>query len=255
MKKILDICLSLGLVLFALDVYVQLGSDKKMLNVLSNNQVVLVDGIHKDYASRVQDVAAKCRRATFRVCVEGMEFGGGSCVLIDKGRGVFLTASHVADNEPNFVEYHDKFVPIVSCVYEPNNFDIGIIFVNPSDIKDLDCISLSLAEYNVVSGTICFLSGFPALLEGGQTISSSIVLSKTITFDQPMYQVAGNFLGGMSGGPVVDLEGRVVAIICHAIGGWAPCTGFISGGYGGAVPIIDARTFIDDLQGITDDFR
>ena len=255
MKKFLAILFGLCLGFGLFNIFVELDAHKKMLHTLAGNQLELAGTLHMDYPSRVQAVAAKCARATFRVGIAGANGGYGSCVLLDKGQGIFLSAAHVIANDPNFLEYQNTRIPIVHSVYEPNSFDVGLIFVNPCNIVCLDCISLPLAEYNVVSGTPCLLSGFPGMLEGLQTITPSTVLAKTKTFNQPMYRVVGNFHEGMSGGPMVDLEGRIVGIICHSIGRESPFTGFICFGYGGVVPSIDARTLIDDLQGITNGTR
>jgi len=253
MKKFLIICLWLGAFFMLLEGCVQVPSHKKMLNVSSNNQLKL-SGV--DHFSILQNVAQRCVKATFRVCHPNGEKLYGSAVLIDKERGILLSAGHVVAGGPNIVAYQDVNIPILALVNDFEGFDVGIICVDPNLLLDFDCISLPLAGYNVVLGTYCLASGYSGLLGGGLAISSGMILERRIVYNLPMYQMEVVLHGGMSGGPVVDLQGNVIGVVCYSIGRTTRMGIHFNQGFGGCTPIIDVRKIIDRLiQEAVDEFK
>ncbi|MDY6939670.1 MAG: tetratricopeptide repeat-containing serine protease family protein [Cyanobacteriota bacterium] len=193
---------------------------------------------------------------------------GGSGVIIARDRNTYtvLTASHVAC---------EKVLPISPCreditytVRTHDGSDYPVLsrqnlYGNPDD-PDLAIVAFeSTQDYSIAQlgdsehaeiGAMIFVSGFPASQERrgvdrDRQFSPGFVSSRPASRDRGYTMIYNaETWGGMSGGPVFDIEGRVVGI--HGTGedgrldrisesGDRPV---IKTGFNGAIPI---NTFLD----------
>lgn len=172
----------------------------------------------------VNDIARK-----ITVLIAGSDGTQGSGVIISKNGDTYyvLTAYHVVKNRENQngqmnyqIVTHDKERHQLN--YEtvkplPNNVDLAVIEFN----SDEDYPVATLANSDLVTeGTPVFVSGWPrpgaVSRETGQLIRQFTDGRVSTILSQPTrgYQMGYTniTLGGMSGGPVLDAGGRVVAI-------------------------------------------
>lgn len=238
MKKVFQVCLCLLLVF----ILFQLSFKILILESTTYSLKVQCFELNKSLAELENEVAEssatvkKCGNATFMVCSPFTGGVFGSAVLIDKEHGILLTAAHVVEDNPKFVLFDGVKIPILTTAGS-TDVDLGIISIDFHLIAKLKCVSLPLNEYNLPLGTACFACGYPALLEGGMTITSGRFLSKQVAFQQTVYQLSMNVHEGMSGGPIVDLHGNIVGISCYTIGTNLLGSISIPGGYAGCVPV------------------
>ena len=152
----------------------------------------------------------------------------GSGVIISKNDDVYyvLTANHVTrerENRDGEIEYtvvtHDKEAYQIDYdTIKPlsNNLDLAV-FEFKSD-KEYPVATLANSDL-IAETTPVFVSGWqrPGAVGGNQTIRQLTSSRITTILDEPVYggyQIGydNTTLGGMSGGPVVDAEGRLIGI-------------------------------------------
>lgn len=162
------------------------------------------------------------------VLIDRNDGQNGSGVIISKGDGVYyvLTANHVTrerENRDGEIEYtvvtHDKQAYKIDYdTVQPlsDNLDLAIFEFE----SDEDYPVATLADSDLISQTTpVFVSGWqrPGTVQGNQTIRQLTSSRVTTILDEPAYggyQIGydNTTLGGMSGGPVVDVAGRVIGI-------------------------------------------
>ena len=152
----------------------------------------------------------------------------GSGVIISKNEDVYyvLTANHVIKDQENRdgkIEYtvvaHDKKAYEID--YDtvkplPNNLDLAIFEFTSQEKYPVATIANSDL---MTETTSVFVSGWqrPGEVGGNQTIRQLTSSRITTILEEPVYggyQIGydNTTLGGMSGGPVVDVEGRLIGI-------------------------------------------
>lgn len=161
------------------------------------------------------------------VLVNSSSGNNGSGVIISKDNDVYyvLTANHVTsvrENKEGKIDYQvvtsDK--QAYNIDYEtiqplPNNLDLAIF----TFVSDKDYPVATISSVPLVETTPVFVSGWqrPGSVGGEETIRQLTSSRITTVLKEPYeggYQIGydNTTLGGMSGGPVVDVEGRVVGI-------------------------------------------
>lgn len=161
------------------------------------------------------------------VLVNSSGGNNGSGVIISKRDDVYyvLTANHVTrqqENKNGKIEYqvvtHDK--ESYSVNYEsvqplPNNLDLAIFEFT----SDREYPVATISSVPLVEATPVFVSGWqrPGSVGGEETIRQLTSSRITTVLSEPYeggYQIGydNTTLGGMSGGPVVDVQGRLVGI-------------------------------------------
>ena len=152
----------------------------------------------------------------------------GSGVIISKNDNVYyvLTANHVIrdrENQNGEIGYtiitHDKNAYQIS--YDTvksvsNNLDLAIFEFTSK--KEYPVATIANSDL-ITEATQVFVSGWqrPGSVGGNQTIRQLTSSRITTILDEPVYggyQIGydNTTLGGMSGGPVVDTEGRLIGI-------------------------------------------
>lgn len=145
--------------------------------------------------------------------------GHGSGVIIAKDGNSYyvLTANHVVDAGDNYkILTHDREVYETDRVKSLPGVDLAIVqFDSRTNYPVAELGSAAPSQ-----GQIVFVSGWPEPGAAGQTIRQFTDGQISGFLDQPVegYQLVYTNItrGGMSGGPVFDTGGRVVAI--HGLG-------------------------------------
>jgi len=170
--------------------------------------------------------------------------GVGSGVVYD-ANGQILTNSHViGEAERILVTLADGRSLEGRLVGDDDETDVAVIKVEATDLKAADFADSEKLRV----GQPVLAIGNPLGLAGGPTVTSGVVssLRRNLRRDWFPYgdglkviQTDAAVNPGNSGGPLVDLEGRVVAITAATMP-WAEGIGF-------AIPINDARKIADEL--------
>lgn len=170
--------------------------------------------------------------------------GVGSGVVYDTS-GHILTNSHViGEAERILVTLADGRSLEGRLVGDDDETDVAVLKVEATDLK--------VAEFGdsekLRAGQPVLAIGNPLGLAGGPTVTSGVVssLRRSLRRDWFPYgdglkviQTDAAVNPGNSGGPLVDLEGKVVAVTTATMP-WAEGIGF-------AIPINDARRIADEL--------
>jgi serine protease Do len=170
--------------------------------------------------------------------------GFGSGVVYD-AQGHILTNSHVVDEaERILVTLNDGRVLEGKRIGDDEETDIAVIKVDATGLK-----AASFGDSDALRvGQPVLAIGNPLGLSGGPTVTSGVVSALRRSLRRDWFPVGDGLKvlqtdaavnPGNSGGPLVDLEGRVVAITTATMP-WAEGIGF-------AIPINDARRIADEL--------
>ncbi len=167
--------------------------------------------------------------------------GMGSGFIFDK-RGYILTNCHVVENAERIVVtfsdsrvFEGKFVG--ACI----SSDVAVVKI---DAENLEAAELGDSDKLRV-GQRVFAIGNPFGLTGGPTVTSGVVsaLNRTIHSDegtfQGLVQTDAAINPGNSGGPLIDTEGKVIAINTAIIP--------FAQGIGFAVPINAAKSLANEI--------
>jgi len=151
---------------------------------------------------------------------------GGSGIIIQRQGNTYtvLTCNHVAlMPSPHTIRTHDgqsyAVVSTVKLQKSPNEPDLALLTFNSAATYPV----AMLAQSDVPVGAEIFVMGFPAL-DRKFGADRDFVFSPGFVTSRPSSAPEGYTLrynsvtkGGMSGGPVFDIDGRVVGI--HGLGG------------------------------------
>ncbi|VEP15350.1 Trypsin-like serine protease with C-terminal PDZ domain [Hyella patelloides LEGE 07179] len=173
-----------------------------------------------------QELSTKTREIT--VLINRSDGQNGSGVIISKNEDTYyvLTANHVTrdrENKNGEIKYtvvtHDKKAYEIDYnTVKPisNNLDMAIFEFKSN--QEYPVATIVNSEF-LAETTPVFVSGWqrPGAVGGDKTIRQLTSSRITTILDEPVfggYQVGydNTTLGGMSGGPVVDVEGRLVGI-------------------------------------------
>src|SRR5260370_32162246 len=165
----------------------------------------------------------------------------GSGVIVEAAQGYVLTNSHVVENASSIeITTKDNRRLKAKLIGRDPETDIAVLQI-PSD--GLSAVPMGDSDRLQV-GDFVLAVGNPFGL--GQTVTSGIISalgrSLGIEGDEHFIQTDASISPGNSGGPLVDLQGRVVGINTAIL---APTGGNI--GIGFAVPISMARQVMDQL--------
>jgi serine protease Do len=206
--------------------------------------------MRSEYEQRYVQAVAKASKSTVSVRAAGsfgppcgpraMRWGGSGIVLDDRGH--ILTNAHVvAKADRIMVLTNDGTVHTGEVVGSDPTVDIAVVKIGdlstpPAAMGDSD-------ELQVGQPILCI--GNPLGLSGGPTVTSGIVscLCRNLIMGRgeglPVIQTDAPVNPGSSGGPLVDLDGQVMAITVAQIP--------YAEGMGFAIPINLARSIAQQL--------
>jgi len=192
----------------------------------------------KEATPEREDVAgavAKVEPAVVRVEVED---GGGSGMIIDKS-GYVLTNNHVVEG-----------VQSATVILMDGGQFSGVV-VGRDELRDLAIIKISAGGFNfpvvklgnsdtmgVAEEVIAI--GYSLGLEGGATVSKGIISAFRRGDAVDYIQTDAALNPGSSGGPLIDLKGEVIGVVCAKVVHEAV------EGVSFAIAINDAKAFIDE---------
>ena len=173
--------------------------------------------VYPDITNNIKEVVDEIQKAT--VYIE-TDFWTGSGVLIDKERGIILTAGHIVEDCDFFrVAFNNGTVVYSWESYEEESVDVGFIKVDPNDVSHLNELRFANG-YDI--GDDVYICGCPF----GEELVYSVTFGKIsgVKRNIPffgrtlMIQSDAQAWPGNSGGPVVNTEGKIVGII---VGGYS----------------------------------
>lgn len=136
----------------------------------------------------------------------GMRIGSG----VHIGNGFILTAEHVAakDKTLPFVLSDSKEVHIATVLWTSYDYDIALLHAPMDFIPSiaLDCRAPIVGEQIVAVGNLHGLRWFRSQ---GHVATEPDKLQRW----NSVYALTGPIAGGMSGGPVTDVHGRLIGIV------------------------------------------
>ncbi|MCH9697234.1 MAG: serine protease [Gammaproteobacteria bacterium] len=143
--------------------------------------------------------------------------------------GYILTTDHVvrvdvrAEKEDKIETFYTEFVNIEfsdgrktkgQVIGIDPKTDLAAIKIEPDDLP----APLALATHRVQQGELAFSLGHPLGFSWSlqwRPISAAYRTEKL--FDTPVHQLDGGFLEGDSGGPLIDLQGKLIGMVYSAI--------------------------------------
>lgn len=172
---------------------------------------------------------------------DGVPDVGGSGVIIDSTKGYVLTNDHVVPDLPKIVVIlADGRRKTVKDVRRDPRSDLALLVIDPEGLAQAewgDSEALEIADWVVAIGQPFGLAG---------TVTAGIVSGPRRAFTPQGYddliQTSAAINAGSSGGPLVDLKGRILGINV--------AIKTLNGGYEGvgfAVPASRARRIATDL--------
>jgi len=150
------------------------------------------------------------------------DFWSGSGVLIDKERGIILTAGHIVEDCDFFkIKFNNGIVIYSWESYQEDGVDVGFIKVDPNDVETLTELSFA---HNYDIGDDVYICGCPF----GEELAYSVTFGKIsgVKRNIPffgrtlMIQSDAQAWPGNSGGPVVNVDGEIVGILVGGYGSY-----------------------------------
>jgi len=184
------------------------------------------------------------------VVVTDEEGGGGSGFIVDKDKGLILTANHVIRKQvglfadPNELDEPVviKVVPFEGCslsatIVDANAaVDLALIQVNPVGIEKL--CSISFYDSTLKPGDSIFTIANPALYP--RFISQGIICAQNFKIpdlwdDTFLMSISAIGAPGVSGSPIFSMQGKLVGMY----------VGVFARSYGVAIPIDIIKAYLD----------
>jgi S1-C subfamily serine protease len=144
----------------------------------------------------------------------------GSCFLFDKGKGIFITAGHVAEKfvlgKTFLFSVNGKKIEIVDAQSSDEVGDVGLLYVKPKDLDD-SFKEIKISSAVVIPGQKIYSFGFPfgdlrnSFCSQGYLGTTSEVLLGT-NRKCLMLRLDLSIVGGMSGGPILNSRGKLVGL-------------------------------------------
>jgi serine protease Do len=174
-----------------------------------------VAGAHAGLAHEVAAVAERLRQST--VAVRGRGPGGGSGVIW-RAEGLIVTNAHVARGSEAFVELWDKRTFPAKVVARNARRDLAALTIEAGDLP-----SAPIADSDALRvGQLVLAVGNPLGLVGALTAGIVHAIGPTENSrGQRWVQADVRLAPGNSGGPLADVQGRVVGINSMIAGGLA----------------------------------
>jgi serine protease Do len=146
---------------------------------------------------------------------EGSGHGTGFIVEGKTGVCTVLTARHVVEGHRLNLQTNDQKLWKTNSIQASPNLDLAVVTF-PSAAKNCPYPSLELGDSDTVKQTDqIYISGFPDRVGSGKLVQQFVrgSVSGLDVLDQG-YGISyeASTFGGMSGGPVLDVRGKVVAI-------------------------------------------
>ena len=166
--------------------------------------------------ARTADVLDDCVDATVRLEFRGRMASSGSGVIIDSN-GLVLTAGHVGSRPGRRVEVllpdGRSFRGETLGQIFNDDVDLGLIRLEPlPEGEPFPSVSLA-AEDSIERGEWVVTLGYAAGISASMDTQPAARLGRVIGVDGGELAVDSPFDAGDSGGPVFDLEGRLVGIV------------------------------------------
>lgn len=189
----------------------------------------------------VQDIVRKSRDSIVIVTTEdrnGDQAGLGTGFVIDQ-EGLIATNLHViGEARPIWVETRDdRRYEVVEVYASDRAMDLAIIRIKPDEALK----PLSLSTDGLVEGQLTAAIGHPLGLTN--SVVSGIVSGERKFSGNAMWQVAMTIEPGNSGGPLLDMQGRVHGVISMKGTGKQP--------FGFAVKATELRKLVENPNSIS----
>ncbi|WP_082950611.1 MarP family serine protease [Mycobacterium sp. 1164985.4] len=161
-------------------------------------------------------VVTQAARSVVRIHTEALQCArtvDGSGVVVAPNR-VMSAAHAVAGADSVSVFLGDREIPATVVIYDPA-MDVAVL-----DVPDLHAPTLPLDQHPAVTGTDVMVLGYPG---GGPFVATPARIRRvmellvpdiyrTTTVNREVYVIRGPIRHGGSGGPLIDLNGRVLGI-------------------------------------------
>ncbi len=140
---------------------------------------------------------------------ESYAFGTG---VVIKSAGMILTNAHVVDNITNItVIFNDGQSYAGTVQYADETSDLAVVKINKLGLKPVEFADMD----DVAVGSTAIAIGTPISLSYMNSATKGIVSGKDVSVKGEYYdfiQTDATTNGGNSGGPLVNLEGKVIGI-------------------------------------------
>ncbi|MEE2895075.1 MAG: trypsin-like peptidase domain-containing protein [Planctomycetota bacterium] len=170
----------------------------------------------RDIETQVVDVVERTMPSVVRVTTAGRVGTSATGVVFDRS-GLVLTAGHVVEGDPRrlSIELPDgrRFrARVVSSVFD-GDVDLGVLDVIEPDDEPVDLPWSPLAPADSLERTDwVVVLGHAASIESAADPAPAARIGRVIGLDRAELALDGPIDAGDSGGPVFDLEGRIVGI-------------------------------------------
>ncbi|MCA9211688.1 MAG: tetratricopeptide repeat protein [Planctomycetales bacterium] len=171
----------------------------------------VADAADVSISKSVEQIVLDSRPSIVVVTTEGRdgdESGLGTGFVIDDG-GLIATNFHViGEARPIWIQTHDgERIEVTEVFASDRALDLAIVRVDPN--KNLK--PLSLADESFAQGQPAIAIGHPLGLKN--TVVNGIIAGERDFDGVPMWQAAMTIEPGNSGGPLLDMHGRVHGVI------------------------------------------
>ena len=148
----------------------------------------------------------------------GGTFGSTGSGFIVNEEGILVTNSHVIinhKNAENSVQFADGTIKkCTKVIHNDPDHDFIILKIEESDYSVLE-----LGEYDEIEeGDDIYFCGYP-LMSNHFAINAGIISSKFTESNIRLMQIDGSVNSGNSGGPLLNMDDKVVGIVTQKAGG------------------------------------